>query len=148
MFFAYTILYTVGFILLLPRFVIDAIYGGKYVAGFKQRLGFVPKLSGSGKKVVWLHCVSVGEVNAARPLAARLAKEYPRLRLVVSTTTRTGQKLAREVFAGIAEQVFYFPFDWRSTVRRTLRRIEPSIVLLMETEIWFNFIRETYKSNS
>jgi 3-deoxy-D-manno-octulosonic-acid transferase len=91
MFFAYSILYTLGFILLLPRFLFDAIFGGKYVSGFKQRLGFVPHLERAGKKVVWLHCVSVGEVNAARPLAQKLHEHFPDIRLVVSTTTRTGQ---------------------------------------------------------
>ena len=87
-------------------------------------------------------------MNAARPLAKQIGKHFPGTRLVVSTTTRTGQKLARTAFADIADLVFYFPFDWRSTVRRTLRRLQPSVVLLMETEIWFNFIRESYKSGA
>jgi 3-deoxy-D-manno-octulosonic-acid transferase len=148
MFFLYTILYTLGFIILLPRFAIDAVVGGKYVAGFKQRLGFIPPVTPAGKKVIWLHCVSVGEVNAARPVAAKLKEHLPDTRLVVSTTTRTGQKLARSIFADAADQVFYFPFDWRSTVRRTLARINPSVVLLTETEIWPNFIRESYKAGA
>src|SRR3954465_9256589 len=148
MFTAYNILYTLGFILLLPRFAFAAIFSGKYVAGFKQRLGFVPKFESRGKRVVWLHCVSVGEVNAARPLALQITKRFPGTRLVVSTTTRTGQKLARTAFADVAESVFYFPFDWRSTVRRSLRRIKPKVVLLTETELWFNFIRESYKSGA
>ncbi len=148
MFFVYSILLTVASIVLLPRFIFDAIFNGKYAAGFGQRLGFVPKFDAGGKKVIWLHCVSVGETNAARPLAQKIKEEYPNARLIVSTTTRTGQKLARTAFAGIADLVFYFPFDWKSTVRRTLRRLSPSVVLLMETEIWFNFIRETSKSNA
>src|SRR5947207_2002627 len=123
MFFVYSIVYTLGFIVLLPRFVFDAIFKGKYAAGFKQRLGFVPHFDPHGRKVVWLHCVSVGEVNAARPLAAKLKHNFPEWSLVVSTTTRTGQELAKTAFADIAELVFYFPFDWRSTVRRTLRHI-------------------------
>ena len=127
MFFIYSIFYTLGFILLLPRFLFDAIFSGKYVAGFRQRLGFLPNLEGSGKKVVWLHCVSVGEINAARPLALQMGKHFPDVRLVVSTTTRTGQKLARTAFADVADLVFYFPFDWRSTVRRSLRRLNPSV---------------------
>lgn len=143
MFFLYGILLTLASIVLLPRFVFDAIFKGKYAAGFKQRLGFIPKLTPDGRKVVWLHCVSVGETNAARPLALKLKSDFPDCRLVVSTTTRTGQELAKTAFADIAELVFYFPFDWKSTVRRSLKRISPSVVLLMETEIWFNFIRET-----
>ena len=142
MFFLYSILLTIAFIVLLPRFLFDALFKGKYAAGFFQRLGFVPRFDGAGKKVIWLHCVSVGETNAARPLAIGLKKEFPDSRLIVSTTTRTGQQLARSIFADIADLVFYFPFDWKSTVRRSLRRLRPSVVLLMETEIWFNFIRE------
>src|SRR5436190_22504958 len=143
MFFLYSLVYTLGFIVLLPRFIFDAIFKGKYAAGFRQRLGFVPAFDAHGKKVVWLHCVSVGEVNAARPLAAKLKERFPEWSVVVSTTTRTGQNLAKTAFAGTADLVFYFPFDWRSTVRRSLRRIRPAAVLLMETELWFRFIRES-----
>lgn len=148
MFFLYSILLTLGFIILLPRFLFDVLFNGKYAAGFPQRLGFVPNLTPNGRKVIWLHCVSVGEVNAARVLAFSLRKELPDTRLIVSTTTRTGQELARNIFAEAADLVFYFPFDWKSTVRRALRRLQPSIVILMETEIWFNFLREASKSGA
>ena len=148
MFFLYSILFTFGFLLLLPRFLFDAIFNGKYAAGFEHRLGFLPKFDGSGKKVVWLHCVSVGETNAARPLAIKIKEDFPDLSIVVSTTTRTGQELARAAFANIADLVFYFPFDWKFTVRRSLHRIKPSVILLMETEIWPNFIRESYHSGA
>lgn len=148
MYFLYGILLTLAFIVLLPRFVFDAIFKGKYADGFKQRLGFVPILKPDDRKIVWLHCVSVGEANAARSLAMRLKEEYPAVRLVVSTTTRTGHELAKTLFADVAEVVFYFPFDWTSTVRRSLRRISPAVVLLMETEIWFNFIRENSRNKT
>jgi 3-deoxy-D-manno-octulosonic-acid transferase len=148
MYFLYSILFTLGFVVLLPRFVFDVVFNGKYAAGFSERLGSVPKINSKGKKVVWIHCVSVGEANAARPLAQAIKDHFPAVCLVISTTTRTGQELARTAFADIAEQVFYFPFDWRWTVRRTLKRIGPASVLLMETEIWFNFLRETHKSGT
>lgn len=148
MFFLYSIAYTLAFIVLLPRFLFDAILNGKYAAGFKQRLGFLPKFDSGGKKVVWLHCVSVGETNAARPLAIKIRENFPDYSLVISTTTRTGQQLAQTAFTNIADLVFYFPFDWRSSVRRALRHIKPSVVLLMETEIWFNFIRESYHAGA
>jgi 3-deoxy-D-manno-octulosonic-acid transferase len=148
MFLIYSIVYTLGFIVLLPRFIFDAIFKGKYAAGFRQRLGFLPTFGPTGRKVVWLHCVSVGEVNAARPLAIRLKQDFPEKALVVSTTTRTAQKLAKTAFGDTADLVFYFPFDWRSTVRRALRHIRPSAVLLMETEVWFNFIRESYHAGA
>ena len=145
MFLLYNILLTLGFIVLLPRFVFDAVFSGKYAGGFFQRLGFIPKFDPKGKNVVWIHCVSVGETNAARPLIDRIHNEYQELSIVVSTTTKTGQRLARSLFADTADLVFYFPFDWKSTVRRALRRVDPALVLLIETEIWFNFIRETNK---
>ncbi len=148
MYFLYSILLTVGFIVLLPRFIFDAFFKGKYAAGFKQRFGFLSSFQADGKKVIWLHCVSVGEANAARPLVQKIKEKLPDARLIISTTTRTGQELARGVFADIADLVFYFPFDWKSTVRRSLRHLKPSVVLLMETEIWFNFIRETNKSGA
>ena len=148
MFLIYSIVYTLAFIVLLPRFIFDALFKGKYAAGFKQRLGFLPKFNSHGKKVVWLHCVSVGETNAARPLALNIKENFPDLSLVISTTTRTGQKLAKTAFTDIADLVFYFPFDWKSTVHRALRHIKPSAVLLMETEIWFNFIRESYHAGA
>jgi 3-deoxy-D-manno-octulosonic-acid transferase len=148
MFFVYSIVYTLAFILLLPRFVFDAVFNGKYAAGFKQRLGFLPKFDSREKKVVWLHCVSVGEANAVRPLASKIKEDFPNLSLVISTTTRTGQEIAKKAFADVADLVFYFPFDWRSSVRRSLGRIRPSVVLLMETEIWPNFIREAYHTGA
>ncbi|CAN5627325.1 3-deoxy-D-manno-octulosonic acid transferase [soil metagenome] len=148
MFFLYSVLLTIGFIVLLPRFLFDGLRKGKYAAGFWQRLGYLPNFQQDEKPVLWLHCVSVGEINAARPLVKELLEKYPDFCLVVSTTTKTGQELAREVFADSAALVFYFPLDWRFTVRRALRKIKPSVVLIIETELWFNFLRETHKSGA
>lgn len=144
MFFVYSIVYSLAFIVLLPRFLFDAIFNGKYAAGFKQRLGYLPSFDNRGKKIVWLHCVSVGETNAARPLAIKIKEDFPNRSLVISTTTRTGQELAKTAFADIADLVFYFPFDWKFTTRKALLHVKPSVVLLMETEIWPNFIRQAY----
>lgn len=141
MYFIYSFLLCVGFLVLLPRFLFDAIRHGKYVAGFRERLGTVAPLP-KNKPVVWLHCVSVGETQAARPLVRALKTRFPEHQIAVSTITLTGQNLARSVFSGEAAQVFYFPFDWRWTVRRTLKAINPSVVLVMETELWPNFLRE------
>ena len=140
MYLAYSLLLSLGLLVLLPLFLFKALAHGKYIAGFRQRLGSVPATS--GKPVIWLHCVSVGETQAARPLAARLKQQFPHHALVVSTITLTGQKLARNVFRTQAESVFYFPFDWRWSVRRALKAINPVAVLIMETELWPNFLRE------
>jgi 3-deoxy-D-manno-octulosonic-acid transferase len=140
MYLAYSLLLTLGFVVLLPHFLFQALAHGKYLAGLRQRFGAVPQVD--GKPVIWLHCVSVGETQAARPLAQRLRQEFPHHALVVSTITLTGQKLARDVFRNQAENVFYFPFDWRWSARRALRAINPAAVLIMETELWPNFLRE------
>ena len=145
MYLLYSILLTLGFIILLPRFLLDAARKGKYAAGFRQRLGHLPDFHKKGSPVLWLHCVSVGETNAAFPLVKEILKKYPNYRLVVSTTTNTGQDLAQKLYGELADLVFYFPFDWKFTVRRALNKIKPNIVLLMETELWFNFIREADK---
>lgn len=145
MFLLYSFLLTLGFIILLPRF----LFQEKYAAGFlRERFGNLPDFEASEKPLMWLHCVSVGETNAARPLVEELKKNFPEYRLVVSTTTKTGQDLAKKVFAHEAELIFYFPFDWKFTVRRALRKFKPDAVLLMETEIWFNFVREARRSGA
>jgi 3-deoxy-D-manno-octulosonic-acid transferase len=142
MYFLYSILLGIGVTALLPRFLLDAVRHGKYAAGFSERAGALPEFDAGGRPIIWLHCVSVGEAQAARPLARALLEEYPRHVLVVSTTTLTGQRVAREAFAGRAALVFYFPFDWAWSVRRALRAINPSLVLVMETELWPRFFRE------
>src|SRR5689334_3617394 len=143
MYLAYSLLLSVGLLVLIPYFLYQALAHGKYLEGLRQRLGsFSPVDWGQQRPVIWLHCVSVGETQAARPLVDRLRKEFPEHALVVSTITRTGQKLAQDVFARHVDSVFYFPFDWRWSVRRALRAVNPSLVLLMETELWPNFLRE------
>lgn len=140
MYLAYSLLLSLGLVVLIPHFLFQALAHGKYIAGLRQRLGSVPRFD--GKPVIWLHCVSVGETQAARPLAQRVKQAFPHHALVVSTITLTGQKLAREVFRTHAERIFYFPFDWRWSTRRALKAINPAAVLIMETELWPNFLRE------
>jgi 3-deoxy-D-manno-octulosonic-acid transferase len=94
---------------------------------------------------IWIHAVSVGEVLAAQPLVEHLKQRYPHRAVLVSTNTETGQRLARERLRS-ADGIFYFPFDWVVTVRRALRAIGPSLVIIMETEIWPNFLREARRS--
>ncbi|MDQ4120812.1 MAG: 3-deoxy-D-manno-octulosonic acid transferase [Acidobacteriota bacterium] len=142
MYLIYSFALTIGFLILLPRFLWDTLRKGKYTAGFWQRFGFLPEFDAGGKPVIWLHAVSVGETNAAKPLVKEIIKNFPDHKLVVSTTTKTGQTLAREIFKHEAALVFYFPFDWAFVVRRALEKINPSVVLIMETELWFNFLRE------
>lgn len=142
MYFIYSLLLGLGFLLLLPRFILDAFRHGKYVAGFSERMGSVSSPDTHGRPLIWIHCVSVGETQAARPLISGLRERFPEYSIAVSTVTLTGQNLARDVFKDHVEKVFYFPFDWRSTVRKTLKAINPAAVLIMETELWPTFLRE------
>ena len=140
MYLAYSLLLSLGLLLFSPYFLFQALAHRKYIDGLRERFGFLPSLN--NQPVIWLHCVSVGETQAARPLVERLRTELPHHALVISTVTLTGQKLARDLFRNHAARVFYFPFDWRWTVRRTLDSVNPAAVLVMETELWPNFLRE------
>jgi 3-deoxy-D-manno-octulosonic-acid transferase len=148
MFFIYSLLYTLGFITMLPVFAVSALSGGKYAAGFRERLGTLPEFTQDHRAVIWLHCVSVGETNAARPLVNKLKTDLADHRLVISTVTRTGYELAGTVFADAVDCVFYVPFDWAWSVRKALKHFNPSILLLVETEIWPNLLRETRRSGA
>ena len=110
MYFLYSILLAIGFLLMLPLFLLRR---EKYASGFRERLGNYPEFKHDGRPVIWLHCVSVGETNAARPLVEKLRSEFPGHGLVISTTTKTGQNLARKIFAESADGIFYFPFDFK-----------------------------------
>jgi 3-deoxy-D-manno-octulosonic-acid transferase len=142
MYLLYSLLLTVGFLLMLPWFAIDAFRTRKYITGLSQRLGNLPALVSDDRPLIWLHCVSVGETEAARPLVRALLEKFPSYRLVISTTTVTGQRIARDVFGREAAAVFYFPIDWAWTIRRVLRRLQPTVVLIMETELWPHLLRE------
>ena len=125
-----------------PYFLYQALRHSKYIGSLRQRLGYLPvSFNLDAEPSIWIHAVSVGEVLAARPVIVELKKQYPTLRLFLSTTTRTGQTLARQ---GVSEVdgVFYLPFDWTFTVRRTLRRVRPRLFVMVESEIWPNLLRE------
>ena len=145
MYFLYSIAYSIGFVLMIPAFLLNR---QKYASGFRERLGNYHEFRPDDRKVIWLHCVSVGETNAARPLVDQLLEAFPDHRLIVSTTTKTGQELARRIFADKVDTVFYFPFDWKFTVRRAIDHFKPSLVLLMETEIWPRLIHEAKLSGA
>jgi 3-deoxy-D-manno-octulosonic-acid transferase len=142
MYLLYSLLLTVGFVAMLPWFAVDALRTRKYITGLGQRLGNLPPIALDKRPLIWLHCVSVGETVAARPLVRALLDNFPSYRLVISTTTVTGQRIAREAFGSEAAAVFYFPVDWAWTVRRVLRTLRPAAILIMETELWPHLLRE------
>ena len=148
MHFLYSIALSLLFLALIPYFLYQAARHGKYAGSLRERLGFLPPaIRNDGRKTIWLHAVSVGELIAARPLISGLKRVLADHRIVVSTTTLTGQRLARASRTDDYEGVFYFPFDWSLVVRRTLRHIQPDVVVLIETELWPNFLRQCRLSN-
>jgi len=135
MYLVYTFLLYVGLIVALPWY---AFKSRRYTQTLKNRLGHldIPRLQHS----VWVHAVSVGEVKAVRKLIEKLRVAHPGQPIVVSTITPAGQELART--AGLADHVFFFPLDLPGSIQRTLDHVNPELVLIAETEIWPNFLRE------
>jgi len=132
-------------LLLAPYWVVQGLRHGKYLSNLAERLGFsflgLAKLSAASGGAIWIHAVSVGEALSGITLARRLKEAYPNRWLIISTTTQTGQALARERMP-FADAVIYFPLDWTFCVRRALNAVCPSVVLVLETEIWPSFLRE------
>jgi len=138
-------LYSLALFLVLivgaPYWLFRMLTSGKYREGLAERLGRVPKrILKDDRPVIWVHAVSVGEVLAASRLVDDLTTRVPGWRVVVSTTTRTGQKIARERFG--ADRVFYFPLDFAFAVRAWLRALRPRLVVLLETEFWPRMLSE------
>ncbi|MBI1738033.1 MAG: 3-deoxy-D-manno-octulosonic acid transferase [Acidobacteria bacterium] len=149
MYLLYSLLTTIGMILLLPYFLARGLGSGKYFHNLRERLGKLPRAilsAASGAQgSIWVHAVSVGEVLAGLPLSRALKERFPERKLFVSTTTRTGQDLARERMT-FADGIFYFPLDWAFSVRRVLRVLQPALIVVLETEIWPNLLREARRS--
>lgn len=145
MYFIYSFLMGLAALLLLPYWLVQGLRHGKYLSNLGQRLGFsfpsLHNLAVDRPGAIWIHAVSVGEVLSGVALARRLKETYPARPLVVSTTTITGQALAQERMP-FANAVFYFPLDWAFSVRRALRAVKPAIAIVLETEMWPNFLRE------
>jgi len=141
----YSLLLGLAAILLTPYWLVQGLRHGKYFSNLGQRLGFsfptLSKLPENRPGAIWIHAVSVGEALSGVTLARRLKQAYPDRPLVISTTTLTGQALARERMP-FADAIFYFPLDWAFCVRRVLLAARPSIVIILETEIWPNFLQE------
>jgi len=121
---------------------------GKYRAGLAGRLGAVPPAlrdAVHGRRAIWLHAVSVGEIIAAGRLVSELEAALPEHIICISTTTRTGHALAQQRFG--SGRVFYFPLDFAFIVRRYLRAINPELLILVETEFWPNLLLQCAQRN-
>jgi len=144
-YFIYSFLMGLAALLLTPYWLVKGLRHGKYLSNIGERLGLsfpaLAKLPANSSGAIWIHAVSVGEALSGVTLARRLKEAYPERPLIVSTTTMTGQALARERIP-FADAIIYFPLDWAFCVRRALTAVRPSLVLVLETEIWPNFLRE------
>jgi 3-deoxy-D-manno-octulosonic-acid transferase len=140
----YSLLLTLGLILSSPWWLLRMVTTERYREGLRERLGSVParlREAVRGRRVVWVHAVSVGELLAASRLIGELQTALGEgFCIVISTTTRTGQALARERFG--AERVFYMPLDFAWAVRAYLRVLQPAALVLMESELWPRMLHE------
>ena len=139
MYLIYSLILYLAVPLVLLRLLWLGLKTPAYLYGWRQRFGYGAPLTPGGA-VIWIHAVSVGEVQAAKPLVNHLLRQRPQYRLLISTVTPTGAQTVRQVFNG-GVQHRYFPYDLPGAVDRFLDRIQPALVLIMETEIWPNLYR-------
>jgi 3-deoxy-D-manno-octulosonic-acid transferase len=137
----YSALLACFLLITLPYWLLQMLRHGKYRAGLRRRFGEVPAhlRQNSGRRTIWVHAVSVGEVVASSAVIEGLRREFPSHRVMVSTTTSTGHKLAVKKFG--AENVFYFPLDFAFAVRPYVEALKPELCVIAETEFWPNFLR-------
>ena len=147
MYLLYSALLAVALLLGSPYWLYEMLRHGKYRRGLGERFGIVPhRIRLEGKRSIWVHAVSVGEVLAVSELVRQLRSEYPEHRIVVSTTTDTGHKLATGRFG--AENVFYFPFDFKFCVTRYFQALHPELIVVAETEFWPNLLSVARESGA
>ena len=136
--FVVDLLYLLAGLAFSPIVIYRMVRHQRYRQGWGQRFGKISRRDPE-KKCIWLHAVSVGEVNAAKTLLTELERRFRDFEIVISTTTDTGFARAQALF-GSKWTIFYFPFDFSWTMRRAFGRIDPSLCLLMELEVWPNFV--------
>lgn len=148
MYIVYSLLLLCGLVVSLPWWLLQMLRNGKYRTGLTERLGVVsPRIAGSARPgAIWLHAVSVGEVLAITQLVRQLQKAWPEKQIFVSTTTLTGQYLARGRFG--EDKAFFLPLDLGFAVRPYLRVLQPSLLVLAETEFWPNLLHLMKKNGA
>jgi 3-deoxy-D-manno-octulosonic-acid transferase len=138
----YSLALAIAFVLAAPWYLWKGRGTGKYTSSFLERTGRLPaSLNADRGPSVWIHAVSVGEVLAARALVAPLKARFPNHKVYVSTTTVTGQGVARRTLS-VVDGTFYAPFDLVGPVSRALDLVRPSLLVLVETELWPNLIHQ------
>lgn len=138
MFFVYNIAITLILIAFWWCFALALLLVPKFRAGFFQKMGAY-SLNLPKRKTIWLHAVSVGEVNAVEKLVKQLKVRFSDYNIVLSTVTKTGQEVANKKLSSVCDAIVYFPFDFFWSVLMAINAIKPSLVIIAETEIWPNF---------
>ncbi|MEM9410881.1 MAG: glycosyltransferase N-terminal domain-containing protein [Planctomycetota bacterium] len=142
----FNIIYLTVLVLLIPWLVWRVTVQKKNRRGWSNKLwGKVPKFNDDNKRI-WIHAVSVGEINLLSPLIDELKRQRPEYQVVVSTTTESGFDLAKRKFPEL--KVFFCPFDFSWAVERAFRRINPELFLLTELELWPNLISAAKKQGA
>ncbi len=142
----YNFLFTIAFVLALPLLPFLACLGPRYRDGLAQRLGYYSRdllYSLAGSRPVWVHAASVGEVRSAEALVGALKARAPERKILLSTFTATGNRQARQI-PGV-DAVIFFPLDLLWIVRRALAKFDPALLVIIETEIWPNLLRQAYQ---
>ena len=148
MYFVYSALLLLALLVSTPWWLLEMARHGKYRIGWRERLGMVPNrlFDRVSPDTIWIHAVSVGEVLAVSRMVYELKARLPGWRVVISTTTDTGQKLARQRFG--EGDVFYFPLDFGFAVRAYLQALRPKLLVLAESEFWPNLLHEARVSRA
>lgn len=133
--FLYGLVSTLVFIILFPFYYIIRVLNGKFLYGWKEKLGFF-KAPDLGNKVIMFHGVSVGEVIALENLIKKTKDVFPEYKIVVTTGTKTGQEIALKKFDKVVDFITYFPFDIPFCVNQFLKKVNPTVALIAETELW------------
>jgi 3-deoxy-D-manno-octulosonic-acid transferase len=139
----YRLTQTLALPAILTYLLLRGLRNRKYLSTLGERFGDLPtswQMTVSGS--IWLHAVSVGEVLAAVPLIEELVARWPAAPIHLSVSTLAGRETAEKRLGTVVDQIFYAPLDFVWAVRRVLRRLRPSVVIVMETEIWPNLFRE------
>ena len=139
MFIIYNLIFLVFALVYFPLYLLR----GKIHRGFFRRLGCLPGGLNLDRPI-WIHAVSVGEAVSIKGLVDELRRLYPHKKLVISTVTATGNKIARGLI-GDGDLLTYLPLDFSFIINKVIKKINPSLIIIAETEIWPNLITCLHK---
>lgn len=149
MYWLYNVLLLVYWATLIPMLIYRLIREEGFYQRIKQSIGFLPddlKEKISNRHAIWVHAASVGEIVAASPIVREMRKTHPNEVIIVSVVTATGFRMAHQIIKG-ADGILYFPLDLPYLTDRILTIVKPRAIVLVETEIWPNFLRIAARKN-